>query len=171
MKKVDQNNLGFTLIEVLLYLAIVSFFVVSITGLAWNVVSDKSKNDALAVVNDNSQVVAARIGKTIRAAKQISSPSAKGESASSLSLLMPNDTTTTFNISNNRLQIIEGSSDPVYLTSSKAVIQNLEFTNLSRDGTIGNIRVQLNISRYNPNQETELAAEIDIDTCFSLRNN
>ncbi|PIR27084.1 hypothetical protein COV40_02760, partial [Candidatus Berkelbacteria bacterium CG11_big_fil_rev_8_21_14_0_20_42_15] len=60
---------GTTLIEVLLYSILVSFFVVLITAYASSISGGKVKNDAQAEVNDNAQIVTLEITSAIRNAK------------------------------------------------------------------------------------------------------
>lgn len=164
-----NKNQGFTLMEIMIYLAIVSFFVVAVTTLAWDVVADKTKNDSLAEVNDNSGIIVEYLKKSVKSAKQIVSPAEKGQNQTSLNLLMNDDTTTLINTVNNRLQITEGSNNPVYLSSSRVLITNLNIINLTKENTAGNLRIQFDIALDNPSGRSEYNVSNHIDTSFSLR--
>jgi len=162
---------GTTLIEVLLYSILVAFFVLLLTYYVSSISSGKVRNDAQAEVTDNAQIALGEIEIALRNAREIITPANKGDTSSWLTIIMPDTSEKTFDISNGILRIKEGASDPVALTSTKTVVENLTFTNLSRTSTQGNIRIQMQIKHLNPSNDSEFNANTTIDSSVTLRPN
>jgi len=141
---------GFTLIELLLYVAIVSFLLVSVVSFYGLVVDSRIKNQSIAEVNVQGQQAMDIISQTIRNASSITAP-ATGSSGTSATIVVPTGSLspTTFSLNGSVLQITQGANSPVALTSSRVLISSLAFTNLSRSGTNGIIRVSFAVSNSN----------------------
>lgn len=171
--KCDKRSFrkGTTLIEVLLYTILVAFFIVLVTSYASNISSGKVKNDATAEVNDNVQITILEISSAIRNAKGLVTPENQGEISSVLIVTTAEDQRVTFDLAGGRLRVTENGGLPVEITSAKVEVSNLVFSNLTRAGTQGNIRVQMKISRVNPTNISEFAASSEIDSSISLRPN
>ncbi|OIN89829.1 hypothetical protein AUJ40_01215 [Candidatus Berkelbacteria bacterium CG1_02_42_45] len=162
---------GTTLIEVLLYTILVAFFIVLVTSYASNISSGKVKNDATAEVNDNAQIVTLEITSAIRNAKSTVTPENQGETSSVLIVTTAEDQRVTFDLAGGRLRVAKNGGLPIEITSTKVEVSNLVFSNLTRAGTEGNVRVQMQISRVNPTNISEFSATTEIDFAISLRPN
>jgi len=168
MKKYFYQS-GSSLIEMLIYIAIVSVFLITLINFSWDVIYSKVKNTTIGETTDNTHIIIEKIGLTTRNADSIDAPTS-GQTSQTLVLNNPNGSQTTFDLSDGRLRINEGTGY-FYLTSSKVNITNLEFINLSQTGTKGNIRIKMTISHNNPENKQEYNAIQNIDTSFSLRPN
>ncbi len=160
---------GSSLIEMLIYIAIVSVFLITLINFSWDVIYSKVKNTTTGETTDNTHIIIEKIGLATRNASSIDTPGL-GQTSQTLVLNNPSGGQTTFDLSDGRLRINEGSGY-FYLTSSKVNIENLEFINLSQTGTEGNIRVKMTVSHNNSENKQEYNAIQNIDTSFSLRPN
>jgi prepilin-type N-terminal cleavage/methylation domain-containing protein len=160
---------AFTLIELLIYIAILSLVLVSITGFFLNIISGDIKESSYQEVQQNGRFAMAKITQEIKKAIGINIP-VLGSSSSSLSLVMatPGLNPTIFDISGGKLRITQGSSAPVELTTDQVIVNNLQFTNLSYVGTPGTIRVEMTVNNLNPANKSEYHASLDLKTSTSL---
>jgi len=151
-----QSERGFTLVEVLLYLAISSIILGIISFFVFMMLETRVKNQTILEVEQQGLFVMQTISRTIRNAESINSPSV-GASADSLSLSVFDalDNPTIFDVAGGSIRVKEGVAVPIALTSPRVVINNLTFYNLSRPGTPGVIRIMLNLRSYNPNGKNE----------------
>jgi Tfp pilus assembly protein PilW len=164
-----MRNKSFTLIELLIYIAIISLVLVSITGFFWNIVLGNIKENAYQEVQQNSRFALTKITQQIKKAIGINNP-LPGTSASSLSLIMQdsNLNPTIFDVSEGKLRIIQGASAPIELTTDQIRVSNLQFTNLSYLNTPGTLRVEMTLENLNPSGKTEYQASLDLKTSVSL---
>src|SRR3989338_5449622 len=101
-----KNNRGFTLIELILYIALVSIFITGAISFSWDVVYGREKAYQLQIVEQNGRSALARISYEIRRAKDIQSVSA------SQIVLDNGGSTTTINLSSGAIQITTGGTGP-----------------------------------------------------------
>ncbi|HAT73707.1 MAG: hypothetical protein US30_C0007G0049 [Candidatus Moranbacteria bacterium GW2011_GWF2_36_839] len=154
--KAKKNN-GFTLVEVLLYVMILSAMTLTISVLLFLVFQARVKGQTIAEVEQNGQRVMQIVAQTIRNADSITSPTI-GTSAKSLTLVVPTSTKnpTIFSLSGSTIQIKEGSNANVALSNSRVVVSDLNiFSNLSQSGTPGTIKIQFTLSHLNPSGRNE----------------
>ena len=146
-----SHQTGYTLIELLLYVAIIGILLSSITVFFGMMVSARVKNQTIAEVNDQAAAVMDYMTQTIRNASSITSPTA-GTSGSSLTLVVPTGSLspTIFSLSGTTLQVKEGTAAAVSLTSSDVQLSSLTFTNLTRSGTPGIVQISFTLNRTNP---------------------
>lgn len=130
MKKISFKK-GFTLIEVVLYLAISVIIITSITSITTVTFEFKAKTQAISEVEQVSNQILLLIGRTIRSSTNVTTPT-QGNTAGSLVL---SGTNATFSLSGNNIFIQEGANPSIQLNSNTIVISNLTFTNSSKTGT------------------------------------
>lgn len=160
---------SFTLIELLIFIAILSLFLISITGFFSNFISSNIKEQSYQEVQQNGRFAMTKITQEIKKAIGINNP-APGSSANSLSLIMsgPNLNPTIFDVSGGKLRITQGASVPIELTTDQVVVSNLQFTNLSYLNTPGTLRVEMTLESLNPSGKTEYQASLDLKATVSL---
>lgn len=162
MKSIRKIN-GFTFIELILYIALISIFIGGAIQFAWNVIYSRIKSTTQQHVSQNIRFATKRLLFEIRNASGISSvtPSA---------LTLTNSDTarspTTFALTSGRLMIGQGSSgscpttSPCTLTTNDVTVTNLTFTNLSSGSASLNVNVSLTITASGSHaeyQETQSA--------------
>ncbi len=151
-QRAKQNSIsrigaGFTLIELILYIAIASILIVFSSVFIQSLMVSKTKNQTMMEVEEQGVQTLDILTQVIRNAQNINSPSA-GESAAELSLAVddPSKSPAVFDVSQNTLRLKEGNASAVSLTGNRVRVSGVEFRNLSRPGTPGIIRVQLTLS-------------------------
>lgn len=150
---------GFTMIELLLYAALASVILGSISGMYSPFSSARIKQQTISEVEQQGTQVLQMITQTIRNAKTITTPSI-GASGASLVLAdyVSGSNPTTFDLSSGVLRICQGAScTPVPLTSSNVTVSALSFNNLSYATTPGIITIQFVITYTNPSGRNEYA--------------
>lgn len=147
---------GFTLVELLLYISIVSVVILVMSGVFYLVLQARVKNQTVAEVEQTGAQVMQQVTQTIRNANAVNSPSPGNTAASiSLSVVDAAKDPTTFDLSSASIRIAEGTSPSVALTSSRLSASNLTFQNLARAGTADTIRIQFTLSHINPQGQNE----------------
>lgn len=156
IKKIRSKNSGFTLIETILYFAILSIIILSMSYFIYLVLQTKIKNQTIAEVEQNGNQIMELTLQTIRNSSDINSP-AQGTSATSTSLAVPNpgDSPTLFELSGNAIRMKKGPGAYVTLTSSRVNASAVAFSNLSKTGTFGNIKVQFTLNYVNTSGRNE----------------
>lgn len=159
---------GFTLIETLIYIAIVSIVMVSFISFALSVSGLRNKNYSVATTQANSRMALEMMTKKIRSAQNVISPSA-GLSDNQLMLAMPAGPNIIFSVSGNRLQMDEVGIGITNITGVRTKISNLTFTNLSAAGERENIRIEFTADYNATGGGNEYAYTEQLRTAVGLR--
>ena len=141
---------GFSLIEVLFYVSMLSVFILVLSTF-WGTLQDvQLKGRAMNTVSTEAAFMLNRITQAIRNASSISSPVA-ANSASSLTLASstPASNPTIFDLNNGNVRISSGSSPYTNLNSPWVTITNLTFSNLTGANAKGVVRIQMTVSYKN----------------------
>lgn len=145
-----KRQYGFTLLELLLYISLLGILLGSLGAFTSVLYQSRIKNEVVAEVDGQGIAVMQRITQTIRNAEGINSP-ATGSSASSTSINVIDSAKdpTLFTLVSGAVTMKEGTDVALPLTSTKVTVSGLTFTNLSRSGTDGTLRVQFTINYNN----------------------
>ena len=148
---------GFTLIEVLLYLAMLAVFVVVISPFWQGLLDITEKGKAMNTVNTEGQFIMTKVLQRIRESDSITSPIA-GNSSSTLNLTYTNVNLnpTIFDLSSGSLMLSEGPNPFSSLNSPDVIISEVVFSNNSGLDSKGLVRVQFNVSFKNPDGRSNL---------------
>jgi type II secretory pathway pseudopilin PulG len=149
-----RKNNGFTLIELILYVGISSFILLVTFLFVSQILEARIKAQAIAEVEQQGDWAVEIITQAIKNSKSpINLPTTSG-TANILSLTMDNvvKNPTDFSLSNGVITISEAGGQSVSLTNSNVVVSGLNFQNLSRTGTAGNIKFSFVISYKNQGQ-------------------
>lgn len=151
-----SNQAGYTLIELLLYIVVISTLLTSITYFFGITIEARAKNQTIAEVNDQGALAMDYITQTIRNASSITTPAPAG-SAASLTLVVPTGSLspTIFDLSGTTLRVKEGTGAAIPLTSNDIRVTGLTFRNLTRPSTPGNVQITLTLSHVNPSNRNE----------------
>lgn len=134
--KYFRTKNAFTLVETLLYIALVSIILLSLTTFMSAIISTQSKNEAIFEVDQQATLAMQRITEAIRNADNINSPGI-GASSSTLSLASTTvgENPTIFNLNSNKIYVTLGVNSPVELTTENVIITNLTFKNMTPVGS------------------------------------
>lgn len=149
-----KNHRGFTLMETILYVAIISIFVGGVILFSWDMVYGNVKSSVQREVMDNLRLASKKIQYEIRNASDVSINSS---SSITLTSAEASRNQTLIDLNGGRIRFGYGNSgsctyaSPCYLTSSHVVVTSLTFTNLSNTGSSSKvIRFSINM-RYDNN--------------------
>lgn len=161
---------GFTLLELLIYIAIFSVLALASSSLLWQITKNNNQNYILVELEDNARFCLKKISQTIRQAQAINEPLI-GQNSNLLSLQManPNSNPVVFQVQNNQLTMTLGSQGPYVLTTDQIVISSLLFTNLSYENTPGLIKTNLSLEANDFKQEFSNPPVVSVTTSNSLR--
>lgn len=160
---------SFTLVEFLIYIAILATILVSTIGFLWTMVLGNIKESSFQEVQQNGRFALTEIIRETRKATEIISPGPDDPPANSLSLAMADGSTTVIDTFNGKLRITKAFPPLSYeLTSDQVAISNLRFTNLSYPNTPGTIQIETQIDHINPSNRMEYRASIILKSTASL---
>jgi prepilin-type N-terminal cleavage/methylation domain-containing protein len=149
-KKASGFHKGFTLVEVLLYLSIISVILFSVSFLLSILVEARIKNQTITEIDQIGAQVMSIMEQTIRNSDEVISPGAKTSSFScSLSMSDATKNPTVFEEVSGVIRMREGVGEFVNLTSGYVEASNLSFSNLARDNTKGILRIQFTLTYKN----------------------
>ncbi len=147
---------GFTLVELLLYIAISSVILLVTTSFLSALLESRVKNQTILEVESQGAQVMQMINQTLRNSATINSP-ATSTSAATLSVdtYTATNNPTVFDISAGVIRIKEGTGVVVPLTNSRVTVSALTFQNLSRASTPGTVRATFTITYINSSGRNE----------------
>lgn len=147
---------GTTLIETLIYVAIFSFFVVSLISFSVGMTSSRLNNQIILEVNYQGSRAINVITQALRNADSVVEP-AVGVVGSSLNITTDSPATnpTVFYLSDGVMYVSEGGMQPIALTNDKITISNLFFSNLSVVSKPSTIQIRFTASNSVANARPE----------------
>lgn len=168
----SSKGAGFTLVEVLLYVAIVTIVAGSFAAFFDATIKGRIKQEVVSEVAANGETALAIIAQHIRNARSITSPMASG-TAASLTLVMPDSgiSPVVFDLSGGTLRVSEKGAATTSLSSLRVTAAGLVFTNLTRSGTPGAVRFQFTLRYNNPSGSPNYDYARHFVGGVSLRNN
>jgi Tfp pilus assembly protein PilW len=168
--KLPMRQIGYTLIELLLYVALVGILLSAVTVFFGMTADARLKNQTISEVNEQGMYALDYIAQTVRNANSITQP-AIGANGSQLTVTVPTSalSPTVFSLANGVLQVKEGTSTAISLTGSKTQVSVLTFTNLSRAGTSGIVQISLTLNRINNGGRNEYDYQRTFTTSAGMR--
>ena len=167
-----RDKRGFTLIEMILYVAIFAIVTGGMVMFAFAMLTSAQRTDDKVEVADNSRFAVQKLQRVLQSTTAINSP-AVGASANSLSLttataswnpLVINVAST--GSSSGSLQFTIGASPSVPITNSFVKVSSVSFKNYSfSTGTKNTIRFKANIISINP----YLPASSSVDVFITIQ--
>ncbi|MFH1188837.1 MAG: prepilin-type N-terminal cleavage/methylation domain-containing protein [bacterium] len=168
--KLQRNKQGFTLIELLLYIGISAAMLTIVISFLSVLMQSRIKNQTIAEVEQQGVQVLQLIDHTIRNAEGVIAPlSGTTDSILQLDVLDVSADPTIFDVSGGSIRITEGVGSPIVLTSPLVTITNMQFTNLSRTGTPGTIRISFTLSRVSVDGKSEYNYSKEFYGSMSIR--
>lgn len=164
---------GFTLVETIIYIAIIGGIIGTFISFSLNISNARNKTYSQQEVQANARVAIDLITQKIQSAKAVSNTSSVfGTDPGKLYLVMASSTLnpTIINLSGNdgQLQIKEGGASTTTITTSRVQVANLVFTNLSVSSTRENIGINLTV-QYVTSTDVNYNFSQSLQTSASLR--
>lgn len=169
-----NNKKGFSLMETIIYIAIVGFIVTSLVAFGISVSNSRNKTYVMQEVQANTRVALGIISEKIRASTGVNvSGSVFNTDPGILSLEIPaaskNPTVIDLNTNDGVLRITEGVLVPVSVTSDKVKVTDLIFTNLTQSGDRENIKVSLTLEYNDRDSGNNFDYTQSIETVVGVR--
>lgn len=147
---------GFTLVEFVIYFALITIVISAVTAFTVDVVKTRAKTAAIAEVEQNMRFAMLRIMSTVRQATKLEAGSSLfGADSSVLALdtAAASSTPTVFDLSGEAVRIKEGTAPATALTSPDVRVTRLRFSkdNLGRNDVA--ITAEMTLSYRSGNQD------------------
>lgn len=163
-----KNKLGFTFIELILYIGIVSIVMTALVSFAWNIITSGAKSSTQQEVYSQARYISERLKYEIRNSNGINSVSSN---QISLAKDAPNNPTI-IGFSGGNITIQQGSSAAVNLNSSLTTITGLVFTNYSSgDNKTKHIQFNFTINSNYGSARQEYILSTPIEGSTEVRSN
>ncbi|KPJ71820.1 hypothetical protein AMJ50_00720 [Parcubacteria bacterium DG_74_3] len=168
------KNKSFTLMEILVYIGVLSVIIVAISSFFLWAIRSNTKTRVTRETLDNSRRSMEIIIYEIKEAQSVYTPTS---SSSQLSLetthYLPQGEKISyidFYLCGTQLCLKKESQSPIALTSERVEVKNLFFTQVATTSTLPSIRVSLTIDYKNPSNLPEYQASVNLSSTASLRN-
>jgi type II secretory pathway component PulJ len=156
---------GFTLVEIILYMVLLSIFLITLVDILVSVLDVQLESQATSAVDIDSRFISSRLNYDILRASAISTPANLGDTASSLALTI-GGVQYTYSLSGGNL-VLNDSSTSNNLNSSQSTMVSISFQKIGNTGGKETIHVV-----YTLQSETTRASGKEsrtIDTVFGRR--
>ena len=147
IKKLKNKNHGFTLLETILYVAILSTLVFGIASFVGLVSEVRVKNQVMSEVDQQAVQILEAVKVAVQSGESVSSPTI-GQSQNILQIVNIDDSMTVFSLDSGVFTIDRGDG-PTSLHNNRVVVDSVIFRNLSHVGTPSIVRVTINLSYKN----------------------
>ena len=148
---------GFTLVEMILYVAICSLFLLTLSTFLSYLLQARVRSQAIAEVNQQGTQVMYMMTETIRNGRTINTPSI-GATSTTLSVTtgVPLLDPTVFSVGTGTVYITEGSRAAVALTNSRVIVSNFVLSNISSASSTDRIvRISFTLDYKTQSSKTE----------------
>lgn len=161
---------GFTLIETLLYLSIISLMVGTIAAFYFLMQQVSIKAKVVTEVESQGDFALDYLTREIQNANSITSPGL-ATNGTSLTISCPDITRNpvVVSLAGDRLQIIEAGGTPEFLTSERVRVDNIAFSNLSYGTDPEVIRIEMTLSYKSDSNRNEYQYQSVFNTTAMVR--
>jgi len=160
---------GFTLVETLVYLALLSMALSGFVALGISIANMRNKADAMEETNTDLRLAADTLFREIRLAKSVEIP-AKGQSSNILKLIMSDGMPVFFSTSTEgRLTMTEGTEGGIRVSGPETVFTNLIFTNLGEEGTKDSLKIEMTTAYRNNSGNIIYGYSQNLETAMGLK--
>ena len=175
--KIQDSRIGFTLMEILVYIAVLSIVIVAIISFVLWFTHSNTKAKVMRETLDNARRAMEIMSSEVKEAKSVYTPTSifdshPGQLSLETSKYLPEGEKTSFidfYLCDNRLCLKKESQDPVALTSDSMEVNKLVFTRIL-SGESPSIQIDLTIDYKNPTNRPEYQASVNLTSTASLRN-
>lgn len=169
-----KNNSGFTLIEMLIYVLIVSAIALAGTQFTMEVIKGQNKSRSDQEVQDNARFAMETMTKLIRSADGVDVAASIFDTSPGKLVLNMSDAAkhpTIFEVDaqTDSLTMKEGNDPVVNLTSNEIDVSNLIFKNLSPPKVQPNIKINIDLTFTNPSGIPDFNANFALENTISIR--
>ena len=157
-----------SIVEILLYVAIVSIFVISIISVIFNLIDSNNKRQAIEKVNLEAQSIILFFQKEMRSANSIVSPIIN-QSGTTLKIISDNNSEREIIIVDGNIYIRVDGGEQVQINSSKVNLFDAQFVNASNDNTTGSILFRFNLKFNTQESLQSFNYSQNYETSFTIK--
>lgn len=176
-----NNQKSFTLIEILVYIAVLAIITVAISSFFLWFIHSNTKTRAMRETLDNARRAMEIMTYEIKEAKSIYTPTTVSTQLSLESTKhLPEEEKTTyvdFYLCGTQLcfrkepsSFIATSSKPIALTSNSVEVKNLIFSEIATTSTKPSVQINLKVDYKNPANRPEYQSSVNLTSTASLRS-
>lgn len=147
---------GFTLLEFILYFALIAIVISSITLFAVDVIRTRAKTAVIAEVEQNMRFGLQRILRTVRQAERLNVGASvldDDDGVLSMDMASASNTPTVFDLADGVLRMKEGTGPATALTSNRVVVSSLRFSKDNLGGNTNAVTAALTLSFVSENPD------------------
>ena len=163
-----KNQHGFTLIEMIIYIAIIGLVVSGFLFFSVSIGSSGAKTRVASEVQENVRTALELMGKKIRAAESVIQP-AKGASGSLLELNMPPGVPDVVVQVVNGVLLLDDTVDQIAVTTDEVRVEDLQFVNIGKSGERDSIRIFITIAFNNTGNDVLHTFSQSVETAVGIR--
>ncbi|SRR5258708_7335172 len=167
MIKKFKLSAGFTLIEMMLYMALLGFLMITMTELFAGILDVRSESATTSAVEQDGRFLLSRFVYDIQQASFVSTPASDGNSGNSLTLVI-GGVNYTYSVVNGNLQIVNNFGTDI-LNSSETSISNLTFQRAGNTASGGKTTVQTTFTVTSTGLENGRTQQKTFSTTAGLR--
>lgn len=167
-----RTRAAFTLIELILYIGLTAMVVVSVMRIMLTVTGTREKTGTLHTVQHELRFVMDTISYTARNAVAVQTGSSVFNSATGTLVLTMSGTginPTRFFLSGSNVYMQQASASAQALTSSRVLVDRLEFRNRSPANTYGTYRIYIHATDAVQDSDVTYDDDMTLQTTISLR--
>ncbi len=130
-----SHQKGFTLLELLIYIAILAILTIGIASAFLSINRGQGQVEARSEVNSNIQFAIEKINGDLKSASLVSTPAIANSTSSTLVMTI-SGLTITYSVLGGRLQRQINAETPENITSERAIITDVSFARLENTNTV-----------------------------------
>ncbi len=138
-----RNSKAFTLVELLVYMALLAIFIIVLTDILVSILDVRTESEATGAAEQDGRFIIARLSHDINQASTINIPTPTGSSGATLEIVIDGDNHT-YTLSGNNLQLTN-SLGTNNLNSSETGVVSLNFQRIGNALAKDTIRIDLTI--------------------------
>ncbi len=166
---------GYTLIEVILYMALVSIFLTAVVSMGWGVIRNGAKSETQQEVFGAARYISERIKYEIRNAADLDvAGSTFGSNPGTLSLCTSAGCATKnkINVTSSQVMITVGAASPVAIQPTDTKVTDLTFTNYtSSNNKTKHVAFTLTVTQLYSGTSQTFKADISLRSSAEVRSN
>lgn len=172
---------AFTLIELIIYIAIIAIVFVSTVGILWNVIGGSVRVNSSTEIAYSARLVLDNITRSCRNANDILIASSTFDSHPGVLVFGNLEGDVTFDTATKnitvggqsltirKLRMKTGAGSPIDLTSDKVDVTNFVVKNRTRGTEPKNVKVEVALAFVNPGQDPARNRTLSFETAVSIR--
>ncbi|MBI5037935.1 MAG: prepilin-type N-terminal cleavage/methylation domain-containing protein [Candidatus Kerfeldbacteria bacterium] len=159
MYHINAEQKGFTLMEILIYLAISGIIIAGVSTLLYVMLGARVKQQTINEVEQQGAFMMRYITQAVRNADAITEPASGAAVNLTLNMYDLTDDPMVISLTGNTLSVSRAGEPAIALHSDRVEIANVAFTNVSYAGTPGALSITYTVRSVNPSGRQEYSYE------------